>query len=395
MADLSDVLTGLKNLALNALYQPTVTIGGTATTGDTITLTATPQRGSPIVATYTVRVGDTTASIATGLAAAWYAATGILSEMPFSTLSATLTLNLYPGSWNPPPGAWSLAAQVSGAATETVTISGAVTAAQVSPLVNAPVVCGMGWPDGNTLDKIAASNAGTASAMVSVFAPEGFFRNITCYHEDWQVLTGPVQTLTATVNATQTAVTIGGAVSIPQIVALLVAASGAAKPYLYQVLAGDTPSTIATALAALVNADTPAGATGPAITIAAAHSIVARIGAQGTVYREIRRQIERFYIDIWAPTPALRTSIGKVLTPAFSRAKFLLLPDLTAGRLIACGERDSDNTEKTGIYRRTLIFDVNYPTIETRAASQIVFFEAQQAAGQLPLGQSPIVNTFV
>ncbi len=389
MADLFDVESAFAALLTSMLYPPTVTISGSATGGDIVTLTATPQQGNAIIANYTVQISDTPSSIAAGLNTAWLNATGLMSNTPGSVNGAVLTLNVSPGNWNPPPGTWSLTSSVSGSATEIVTIATAPALNQRAPAIAAPVAIGVGWPTPETLDGITA--ASSAQALISVFPPEGFYRDQTRYDLRWRTLIDAAPTLTATVNSLQTQVTIGGSVSVPQVVAILVGNT----PYAYRVLAGDTLNSIAAALAALVNVNTPASASGSVITVASAPELVAQVGAQGTVYREVSRQIERIFIDIWAPSPTLRTSIAKAITPGLARATFITLPDLTSAYVRPCGARDIDNAEKAGLYRRCLMFDVEYATVETQPAQQIVIFEGQQAGGQMALGQSPSANTFI
>jgi LysM repeat protein len=395
LADLSDVLTACKNLTLGILYPPTLTVGGTATAGDVVSITATPQRGDAITASYTVLPGDTAAAIAAGLNTAWIGATGLFPATPSSVNGAVLTLNLYPGSFDPPPGTWTITGNVTGGATETLTIATAPSAGQRPSGIAATVTVGVGWPPPNALDTIAASLATAPQALVSVFAPEGFYRDATRYGAEWDILTPAAPTLTATVNSIGTQITISGTVSVPQLISAVLGAGFAPRTYVYTVQPGDTLSTIASGLAALINADTSASAAGAVVTIPAASGLVARIGAQGTVYRETSRQVERIYLDIWAPSPDLRTAIGKALTLPFSKARFIRFADLSTGWVTPCAARDLDNAEKAGIYRRNLAFDIEYPTIETRPAMQIVTVEAKEAAGRLPLGQSPIVNYFI
>ena len=395
MADLSDVLTAFKTICLGILYPPTVTVGGMVTPGDVLSITATPQRGAPIVASYTVRVGDTLPLIAAGLNTSWVNATGLFPATPSSLSGATLTLNLYPGGFEPPPGNWNVAGTVTGAQTETLTVTTAPASGQRPDGIGAAVSIGVGWPPPDALDTVAASIKTSPLAQVSVFAPEGYYRDATRYPTAWQTLVPAAPTLTATVGANGTQITIGGTVSTPQVVGAVLGAGYAPRPYVYQVQPGDNPNSVATGLAALIAADTTATAVGAVVMVPGATSMAARVGAQGTVYRETSRQIERIYLDIWAPSPDLRTAIGKALTVPFSKARFILLPDLTAGWVVPCGVRDLDNAEKAGIYRRNLVFDIEYATIETQPASQIVTFEAQQSPGELSIGQSPTVDFFI
>ena len=84
---------------------------------------------------------------------------------------------------------------------------------------------------------------------ISVF-PLDIEQNVTRYSTDWQELPSPPITLTMTVSG-QT-VTIGGTPGCPLNTAVLVNNT----PFVYPLQATDTPTSIATALAALISVDT-------------------------------------------------------------------------------------------------------------------------------------------
>lgn len=109
-----------------------ITIGGSATNGDVITLTVTANNFSTQTVNYTVTGGQTTAQIATGVAAAIQANTTIinpsqgLAQIGGSPNNQS-TIQVYLSGTCTAPGYGfdtCFAASVSGAATETVTITG-------------------------------------------------------------------------------------------------------------------------------------------------------------------------------------------------------------------------------------------------------------------------------
>src|SRR5947209_3769442 len=109
-----------------------------------------------------------------------------------------------------------------------------------------------GWPSRHNLD--ADLRAGVVNISVYPLGPE---QDVTRYTTDWQELPSPPVRLTMAV-AGHT-VTIGGTPSCPLNAAVLV--NGQA--FVYPLQAQDTPTTIATALAALISAVTPASNSGP------------------------------------------------------------------------------------------------------------------------------------
>jgi hypothetical protein len=221
-----------------------------------------------------------------------------------------------------------------------------------------------GWPGSASLNADLAIN----TTYVSV-VPQGDGRNTTRYPVGQRVLVPAAPTLTVSVAAQL--VTIGGTVSVPQNVGLLI--NG--KSYVYAVLTGDTLATIATSLAALVAVDiSGTTATGPVITVGSTGRIkTARVGASATMGSEVRRQERQVLITVWAPTPALRDQIGAALNIALAQIKFLSLPYGYGGRLIWARDNQIDRTQKQTIYCWDFSYLVEYPTVVISQAAQVLF----------------------
>lgn len=96
----------------------TVTVSGTITAADvaTVTVTSTQVTGSPVSVAYTVKAGDTTATIATGLAAAINANAALLAAGVSATAAASV-VSIYA----PTAVTMTVTGSVSGAATEILT----------------------------------------------------------------------------------------------------------------------------------------------------------------------------------------------------------------------------------------------------------------------------------
>jgi hypothetical protein len=231
-----------------------------------------------------------------------------------------------------------------------------------SAVTGTPVKIYPGWPIPDQLNtdlrtEDANGNPLTPSINVSVFAPPGAVENVTRYPEDWIPISPlPVPTLSIAVSGVTA--TIGGTVSSPQNIALIVDR----RAYVYGVQAGDTLASIASALAALIRVDQPATASGAVITIPNSHSIVGRVGIVATAVQEVMRVRQRFMISFWCPTPALRNLASSAIKLAIAQTKFLTLPDGFAARLLFAGDAFTDQQEKLLIYRRDLIVTVEYAT---------------------------------
>ena len=229
-------------------------------------------------------------------------------------------------------------------------------------IVTAPCKIFRGWPIPANLDTDLA--AGTID--ISIF-PLQTEQKSTRYPKDWQELVNPgTPALTLTVSGAT--ITVGGSPSSPLNAAALVNETG----YVYPVQPSDTLTSIATALAALINVNTPATSSGAVVTITGAHQLVARVGGVGSIIRETKRQKRSFQITFWCPNPALRDAIVPPVDQALADLEFLSLPDGSGGRLLYERSTVSDRVEREGLYRRDLIYSVEYPTTETQSAAQIV-----------------------
>lgn len=98
---------------------------------------------------------------------------------------------------------------------------------------------------------------------------------------------------------------------------------------------------------------------------------VSNDGTTGTSIKEIRRQERTFQITIWAPTPAARDMIAKVVDPVLAVTSRFTLPDQTSARLIYKGSPITDMLEKSKIYRRDLLYSVEYATTVTETGYAI------------------------
>ena len=222
-----------------------------------------------------------------------------------------------------------------------------------------------GWPISSRLDDDMAAG----KSHVSVY-PRPEERLTTRYQSDWQTVS--ITTPTLTLSKTFNSVTVGGTVSVPQNATLIVNGNA----YSYGLVSADTLTSVASALAALVNANTPATSTGATVSIPGAYSIVARVGTTGTSIKELRRQERTFQIVIWAPTPSARDSIAKAIDTALAALNFITLADGTAARLIYKGSSMTDQLSKARIYRRDLMYCVEYATTQTLDSATVTDFQA-------------------
>lgn len=236
-----------------------------------------------------------------------------------------------------------------------------------------------GWPIPAQLDADLAKKV----VNVSVY-PRPDERNTSRYMTRSASIVATTPTLTATVAGQ--AVTIGGVVPNP-FAAHNVAIVVNHKPYPYAVQPSDSLTSIATGLAAMIAADVPGTTnTGAVINIAAGAVVsAARVGTAGQGVRETRRQERTFQITIWADVPASRDAVTQPIDAALSDMKFITLADGTGGRLIYKGSPLIDDLEKAKLYRRDLLYTVEYATTIVDTQYQIVAIEQTFSANGGPV----------
>lgn len=251
-------------------------------------------------------------------------------------------------------------------------------------ITGVPTIIYPGWPQSSQLDlDMAAFATGVGRLHVTVF-PTNTEKNTTRYFTDFQEVTTPAPTLTITVAGQ--AVTLAGTVSTPQNVALIIND----LPYTYEVQVGDTLTTIASALAALVSGATSAGAV---VTIPVTGRIAAaRTGTVGTVARITRSQQRTIQITVWADTPDHRSATASAIDSALSAMNFIVFPDGSQGRLVYVASHIDDMTQKANVFRRDLLYSVDFATTVTASATEVIVTE-ENTQLTMPDGTNQPIST--
>ena len=229
--------------------------------------------------------------------------------------------------------------------------------------INMPSVAGVevtindGWPIRTNLDKILQMG----KAMVSIY-PTNQSRVVTTFQRNFIPNTLTPATLTATVAGNT--VTIGGTVSIPQAVMLIVNNIG----YSYQVLITDTLSSIATALTSLISG---ASSIGSVITLPQSYSLIARITSNYTASAELAREDRVFMITAWCPTEAIRFQLGQAIDIYMKLNYRVPMVDNFFAQVFWHKTLDTDMLDKSLIYRRDLYYTIQYATTITQNYASI------------------------
>jgi len=219
-----------------------------------------------------------------------------------------------------------------------------------------------GWP------KATALNADLAAGRinVTVFPASPAMRNTTRYPDQWTI-TAATPTLTAITSGVT--VTFGGTASIGQIAGVRVDGNG----YAYRTTASDTPASVAANIAALARVNGIVTLIQSALTFQGAGEVLARVVADASGVMEVRRQVQSFRIICWCPTPLLRDATASAIDTSLAVMRFITLPDGTAARLIFVGTTTFDQSQDAILYRRDLIYSVEYATTVTDQQPSMLF----------------------
>jgi len=225
----------------------------------------------------------------------------------------------------------------------------------------------------------SALNADLASgvANISINAIAGRQKNVTRYPQKWVA--------TSTVPATLSVATSGYSVCISGICAAgqLVGIVIDGAPFAYAVQSNDSPATVASNIAGLLRQNGwVVDYAGTCISIPQAVKLTARAVSGGTMLKEIRRQVQDFDIALWCPDPRSRDIISALADRTLATINFIVLSDGSSGRMISAGSDISNANVEASLYRRDLIYSVEYPTTLQQGVPGMLFgVEVLQADG--------------
>ncbi len=215
-----------------------------------------------------------------------------------------------------------------------------------------------GWPVRTVLD----TQLKAGKAAVSLFSTTKE-KIVTKFLRDWDAIQKTPATLTALISGNH--ITLGGTVSVPQAVMVLMNDVG----YGYQVLMTDTLTTIATALAALIPG---ASSVGSVITITGNPDLMVRFATNYTAGQELSRQERVIMVTIWAPSPGIRDVLEDAIDQAMKINYKPSMPDGYYAMIFP--ESDPgfiDSLEKSLVFRRDLHYRVQYATTNVQTYTAV------------------------
>lgn len=221
-----------------------------------------------------------------------------------------------------------------------------------------------GWPTPGGLD--ADLKAGLVN--VTIFADATPGHTMTRYPSEWHG-TQVAPTLSGAVLGNT--VTFSGTADLGQIAGIRF--SG--QTFTYRTASGDTPDSVAANLATMIRTGQAVHLSGGTLTIPAAYDIVVRVAVDSSALREIRRQTHDLRISCWCPTPTLRDCVCTIVDTVLAALTFINFPDTSVGRIAYKNTAAFDQSQSAVLYRRDLVYSVEYPTIVSAFLPAMVFGE--------------------
>lgn len=243
-------------------------------------------------------------------------------------------------------------------------VAGFVTGTGGVPLTGVQTDIVTGWPRPNDLKDTLADGG----VMISVFPLSGATSNVTRHQWEWETVMVPE--ITATADVEGGTITFGGAIVLPFNICVTAPGCRAAS---YAAVAGETPESLAAAVAAALRASgEPTVASGAQVITGRGGPLTVTLGGSGVLAREAAREKQVFRITTWASSQALRLATAKVFEAKLLALTRIRLPDGTIGTPKYMRTIVSDHGELESEYRRDLDLFVEYPIIETISGTTVV-----------------------
>ncbi len=219
-----------------------------------------------------------------------------------------------------------------------------------------------GWPSPAGLD--ADLRAGLVN--VSIFPDAAPGQTMTPYPSEWHGTTMTPTLLAAVIGHT---INFSGMAAAGQLVGIRIDNS----TFVYPIAGGDTPASVAANLAAMIAPTFIVQLSGPTLTVPGAGTLIVRVVAGSPALREVRRQLHDFRISFWCPTPMLRDSACGIVDTTLAGLTFIGFSDASFGRIQYKNTVVFDQSQSSILYRRDLIYSIEYPTILSTTLPAMIF----------------------
>lgn len=226
-----------------------------------------------------------------------------------------------------------------------------------------------GWPDPDQLDldvggrmlqgnpPTPVTRPGGPVANVSIFPMQGTGIAVYQILDETYTIAHPVLGLSLTVNGDT--VTVTGEPTAGEYLTLV-----CDDAHVYSET-GATASALLAALATAAQANYPtSSSTATTLTVPVGHTLVVRQGGIGTLGKVTHRQRHPVMVSVWAPTQVVRAQLGAAIDNAIKKKIKVTMPDSSQALVIYSRTNVIDDQTSATVYRRDLIYNVEYATVE-------------------------------
>jgi hypothetical protein len=227
-----------------------------------------------------------------------------------------------------------------------------------------------GWPDPNLLDldlagktligstnDVPIARPGGVCAQVSVFPMMGATSTPYQILDETWLISPPTYGLT--VSVVNGVINVSGTPATGEYLTVI-----ADRAYAYST-SGVSASAIIATLAADFSANyTGVGSTGSTLTIPYKFALAVRQGGVGIQGKVIHRQRHHVMVSTWAPNHTTRTALCNAIDIALKSNIKVTMPDTSQALVIYNRTNVIDDHQMATIYRRDLVYEVEYATVE-------------------------------
>jgi hypothetical protein len=226
-----------------------------------------------------------------------------------------------------------------------------------------------GWPipdaldldmAGNTknADRVVVPRTGGPRANVSIFPMQGTGVNVYQIQDETYTIVPVSYGMSVTQNGNT--ITVSGQPNAGEYLTLV-----CDDRFVYSLSGANTAALLA-ALATAAQANYPsASSTSTTLTVPTSRSLIVRQGGIGTLGKVTHRQRHSVMVTVWAPTRVARSALASAIDVALKENIRVAMPDTSQALVIYSRTNVSDEQQSTTIYRRDLVYEVEYATLQT------------------------------
>jgi hypothetical protein len=276
-----------------------------------------------------------------------------------------------------------------------------------------------GWPLPDQLDAdlggtylagtppVVTPRPGGPASHVSIYPMPGATSHPFQIETKYYVIVPPVEGVSVAVTGTPgdlnntlglglPTVTLSGAPNATEYVTII-----ADRTHIYSAN-GTTLASIISQLASKASVDYPAGGGNPgvtttsnSITIPAMFAFQVNQGAQSTLGYVTHRQCHKIMVTAWSPTHVARNKIAAAIDVAIKNTLTVALSDTSIALITYDRTVDTDEHTPSTLYRRDLVYDVEYATLFTFPGYVVTSFTLQEQGGNWGLTTNPPIENWI